>query len=246
MKISIITVCYNSAATIKRTMESVLNQTYKDIEYIIIDGASTDGTLEIIKAYQDSFQGRLKVVSEPDNGIYDAMNKGIRMASGELIGILNSDDYYEPMAVEYIENNKRDDKYQILYGFMRSVKDGEEFKIDRCSHKFMRNAMIAHPTCFVSKKIYEDFGGYDLQYVSVADYDFMLRMSENKDVKFYPVDHVITNFAMGGMSATDAAWLDLLKLRRNYGIITEKQYKREMFKNRIYKIYSRFRKEVVS
>jgi hypothetical protein len=74
----------------------------------------------------------------------------------------------------------------------------------------------------------------------------MLRMSENKDVKFYPVDHVITNFAMGGMSATDAAWLDLLKLRRNYGIITEKQYKREMFKNRIYKIYSRFRKEVVS
>jgi glycosyltransferase involved in cell wall biosynthesis len=235
MRVSIITVCYNSAATIKRTIESVLNQTYNDIEYIIIDGASSDGTLEIIEAYRDSFQGRLKVVSEPDNGIYDAMNKGISMASGTFIGILNSDDYYEARAVEYIVNDKRDDKYQILYGFMRSVKDGEEYKIDRCSHKFMRNAMIAHPTCFVSKKIYEDFGGYDLQYVSVADYDFMLRMSENEEVKFYPVDHVITNFTMGGMSATDTAWLDLLKLRKNHGMITGKQYKREMLKNKIYK-----------
>jgi glycosyltransferase involved in cell wall biosynthesis len=237
MRVSIITVCYNSAATIKKTIESVLNQTYNDIEYIIIDGASSDGTLEIIEAYRDSFQGRLKVVSEPDSGIYDAMNKGIGMATGELIGILNSDDYYEPKAVEYIVNDKRNDKYQILYGFMRSIKDGEEVKIDRCSHKFLRNEMIAHPTCFVSKKVYEDFGCYDLQYVSVADYDFMLRMSENEEVKFYPVDHVITNFTMGGMSASDTAWLDLLKLKANYGMIPQKKYKRELLKSRMYKFY---------
>lgn len=240
MKVSIITVCYNSEATIARTVESVLHQTYDNIEYIIIDGASTDNTLGIIRAYHEAFHGRLKVVSEPDKGIYDAMNKGIDMATGELIGILNSDDYYEPRAVEYMVNALHNDKYQILYGFMRSLKDGEEVKIDRNSHKFLENGMISHPTCFITKAVYDDFGGYDLRYVSAADYDFMLRMSQIDDVKFYPVDHLITNFTMGGMSASNAAWLDLLKLRRNHGLITEKKYKREIRKDRLYKIYSKF------
>jgi hypothetical protein len=138
-------------------------------------------------------------------------------------------------------NALHNDKYQILYGFMRSLLDGEEVKIDRNSHKFLEKGMISHPTCFITKAVYDDFGGYDLKYISVADYDFMLRMSRIDDVKFYPVDHLITNFTMGGMSASDAAWLDLLKLRKNHGMITEKQYKSEMLKNRIYKIYSRLR-----
>ena len=99
MKISIITPCLNSAKTIRQTIESVLNQTYQDIEYIIVDGASTDGTLEIIQEYEDQFQGRMQYVSEPDNGIYDAMNKGIRMSHGNVIGIINSDDFYEEDAV---------------------------------------------------------------------------------------------------------------------------------------------------
>ena len=100
MKISIITPCLNSAKTIRQTIESVLNQTYHNIEYIIVDGASMDGTLEIIQEYEPQFQGRLHYVSEPDHGIYDAMNKGIRMSHGNVIGIINSDDYYEQDAVE--------------------------------------------------------------------------------------------------------------------------------------------------
>ena len=102
VKCSIITVSYNSSKTIEKTINSVLSQTYKDVEYIIVDGASSDGTVEIIKEYEPLFEGRMKWISEPDNGIYFAMNKGIQMAKGELIGIINSDDWYENDAVEKI------------------------------------------------------------------------------------------------------------------------------------------------
>ena len=237
MKVSIITVCYNSAKTIRKTIESVLNQTYNNIEYIIVDGNSEDGTLNIIEEYREKFGDRLTVISEPDKGIYDAMNKGIQRATGALIGILNSDDYYEQDAVSNMVNAMSAEKYQILYGFVRSWRNGEEYAIDRQSHKFLRQRMIGHPACFVTKAVYDDFGCFDLQYVSVADYDFMLRMSEQDKIRFIPVDAIITNFALGGMSATDVAWLDLLKLRRNYGIISEREYKKEMLKDRIYRIY---------
>ena len=98
--------------------------------------------------------------------------------------------------------------------------------------------MIGHPACFVTKAIYDDFGGFDLQYVSVADYDFMLRMSEIKEVKFLPVDHLITNFAMGGMSASQEAWMDLLRMKRNSGMISENKYRKEIIKDKIFRIYT--------
>ena len=239
IKVSIITVCYNSQNSIRKTIESVLNQTYKNIEYIIIDGQSTDGTIEIVQEYTDAFEGRMRVVSEPDHGIYDAMNKGIGMATGELIGILNSDDYYEEKAVECMIDSMSGDKYQILYGFMRSMKGNQEYCIGRSSHLFLKEEMIGHPACFVTKAIYDDFGGFDLQYVSVADYDFMLRMSEIKEVKYRPVDHLITNFAMGGMSASQEAWMDLLRMKRNRGMISEKEYQKEIIKDKIFRIYIR-------
>lgn len=235
-KVTIITVCYNSALTIRRTIESVLQQTYQNIEYVIVDGESTDDTLSIIKEYENVFGTRIKVISESDKGIYDAMNKGIHLASGTLIGILNSDDFYESSAVEHMVNAMTDERYQILYGFVRTIKDGIECSIDRRSHKFLEDGMIGHPACFVTKAVYDDFGGFDLQYVSVADYDFMLRMSRIEDVRFYPVDHLITNFLLGGMSASTVAWLDLQKMRKNYGIISEKEYRKEIIKNRVYKI----------
>lgn len=244
MKVSIITVCYNSARTIRKTIESVLNQTYKDIEYIIIDGKSTDSTLDIINEYRDKFGERLIVVSEPDNGIYDAMNKGIKCATGEIIGILNSDDYYENKAVENIKDAMTPDKYQILYGFLRIWKNGEEYEINRLSHLFLQERMINHPSCFVTKSVYDDFGCFDLQYISVADYDFMLRMSQNEKVHFIPVNAVITNFALGGMSASAEAWLDLLKLQKNYGMITCKLYKKELIKNKIYQFYNRAKNRI--
>lgn len=234
VKVSVITVCYNSAATIRKTIESVLNQTYRHIEYIIVDGQSKDDTLHIVEEYAPLFGDRLKVISEPDQGIYDAMNKGIRMASGELIGILNSDDFYEQCAVEYMVHALGQEKYQILYGFVRTIReDGMEITVERQSHNMLRERMIGHPACFVTKAVYEDFGAYDLQYVSVADYDFMLRMHETPEVIFRPVDQIITNFTLGGMSASNKAWLDLLKLKKNHGMISQKEYEREMFKNKI-------------
>ena len=237
--VSIITVAYNSEKTIRRTIESVLNQTYKNVEYIIIDGKSTDNTINIVKEYEDRFAGRMRWISEPDKGIYDAMNKGIKLSSGELVGILNSDDYYELDAVENMVNALGSEKYQILYGFMRTLRNGEEYSIAIRTHKDLRNGMISHPTCFVTKKLYDDFGMYDTRYKSVADYDFMLRMFDNKDVVFRPVYKLITNFEQGGMSSTTAAWLELVELQKNYGIITKGEYNKIMIKDRLYSLIHR-------
>lgn len=234
VQVSIITVSYNSEKTIRRTMESVLCQSYKNIEYIIIDGASTDSTVNIIKEFEDQFGGRLVWVSEPDDGIYHAMNKGIAMATGDLIGILNSDDYYEPDAVDDMVNALGNEKYQILYGFVRTLKNGEEYSIEIHTHKDLRNEMIAHPSCFVTRQVYADFGTYNTKYKSVADYDFMLRMFDNKKVMFKPVYKLIANFEQGGMSSTAMAWLELLKLQREYGIITPGEYKKTMIKYRLH------------
>ena len=121
--VSIITVCYNSEKTIYQTMDSVLKQTYSNIEYIIIDGASTDGTLAIIKEFGQRFGARMRYVSEPDHGIYDAMNKGISMAGGDIIGIINSDDYYEPDAVEKVIGAYSRGDCAVFYGEMRTWTD---------------------------------------------------------------------------------------------------------------------------
>lgn len=236
-KVSIITVCYNSDKTVRRTFESVLHQSYTELEYIVVDGLSTDRTVEIIKEYEPLFQGRMCWISERDNGIYDAMNKGIGMAQGELIGIINSDDFYELNAAECMVNAMTEEKYQILYGAMRTWKDGEEESISISSHKFLRDRMIDHPSCFVTRAVYEDFGYYDSRYASVADYDFMLRMSEQKEVVFKPVYEIIANFTLGGMCSTDKAYIELVRMQRERGILSEEEYKRIIMKDKIYKMY---------
>ncbi len=224
--VSIVTVCFNSEKTIERTIKSVLNQTYKNIEYIIIDGASTDHTLEIVKRYEPYFEGRMTIVSEKDNGIYDAMNKGIQRAKGSLIGIINSDDFYEENAVETIVNHMSQEKYQILYGMTRILKNEMEESISICSHHFLKERPMSHPACFVAKEIYNDFGGYDLKYPYVADYDFLLRMQKQKAVSFIPVYQLIVNFSLGGACASDGAYQDLIKMQRDYGMITKQRYYR--------------------
>lgn len=240
IKVTIITVCFNSEKTIRRTIESVLNQTYKDIEYIIVDGASTDTSLNIITEYEKQFEGRMQYISEKDKGIYDAMNKGIGKATGKLIGILNSDDYYERDAVESMVHALTNQRYQILYGFTRTVQAGKEVCISRYSHELLNKQMIAHPSCFVTKTVYDDFGGFDLQYPYVADYDFMLRMFQVSDIHFEPVNKLIANFSVGGISNTPIAWLDLLRLRKKYNMITEREYNREIAKDKLYTIYRKF------
>ena len=233
-KCTIITVCYNSENTIRRTFESVLNQTYANIEYIVVDGQSTDNTVEIIKEYAPLFNGRMKWISDLDNGIYDAMNKGIRMATGELIGIINSDDYYEPNAVEDMILSMSDKPYQILYGFLRTLDNGVETGISLSSHVLLRERMIDHPACFVTKRLYDELGAYDTQFISAADYDFMLRMFENRKVCFIPVYKLIANFSTGGMCSSAKAYYDLLKVQKKHGIISEKEYNKTVFKCKIY------------
>lgn len=224
--VSIITVCYNSEKTIERTIQSVLNQTYKNIEYIVVDGKSTDSTLEIIKKYQPIFQEKMKVISEPDEGIYYAMNKGIEYAKGELIGIINSDDYYEPDAVENMVNAMTDNSYQILYGMVRIIENGVETKIEMQKHENLSEEMLAHPTCFVTKKLYRDFGMFDTKYRSCADHDFMLRMRKHTEIVFVPVYKIIASFSKGiGMSAQGSSMMEAFGMLKEHEIISEKQYR---------------------
>lgn len=231
MLFSIITVCLNSEKTIERTIKSVLEQSCQDYEYILVDGASSDRTLEIIQRYEPLFQGKMKVISEPDQGIYDAMNKGIRAASGELIGIVNSDDYYEKDALEKIAQAYTGYDYTIIYGMLRTVSGGKEVKVFLKNHEFLEKDMIAHPSCFVSRKIYDRFGGYSLQYPYSADYEFMLRVKKHKKVRFIPIYSVISNFTLDGASASVKAYRDTLKLQHEYRLIGNIEYRVKMLKS---------------
>lgn len=240
--VTLITPCYNSEKTIRQTIDSVLGQTYSNMEYLIIDGASTDKTVEIAKSYEGvfssskAFGGRLRIISEPDEGIYYAMNKGIGLAKGELIGIINSDDYYEKNAVQKMAEYRTENPYQILYGFERVLREGNEISICIHHHTNLDYQMITHPTCFVTKKLYEDFGVFNTDYKYSADYEFMLRMYHSGKVEFTPVYELISNYALGGASGSGAAYMETQGLYYQYGIITKKRYRLLQWKYWISKI----------
>jgi len=184
MKISIITVCYNSEKYIQSTIESVLNQTYENIEYIVIDGCSNDGTVTIIKEYESKFNGRMKWISEPDKGIYDAMNKGIKMATGDVVGILNSDDFYiENTVIEQVADTFTQNKEtQIVFGDVLFVKPDNLDKTVRyyrsknfTPKRFRFGFMPAHPTFFTYKTNFDKIGYYKIKYTIAADFELLLR-----------------------------------------------------------------------
>ena len=239
--ITIITVCYNSERTIEQTLKSMLNQTYTNYEYLIIDGKSTDGTLELLHRYEPLFSGKMKIYSEPDQGIYDAMNKGIRRAGGDIIGMVNSDDYYEEDALETMakELEKISNPYTVLYGFQRNIRDEKEVKTFLYHHDFLKSQMITHPTCFVTPKVYEELGMFDLRYKSSADYEFMLRIYETKKVLFHPVYKVISNFREGGMSGSQIGYRETLELQLRYGGISKIRYYRMIVKSYLYELMNR-------
>lgn len=221
---SIITVCFNSERTIRRTIESLLHQSYNNFEYIIIDGQSTDATMSIVREYENNF-GTIKIVSEKDDGIYDAMNKGIRLAQGKIVGILNSDDFYEEDALEQVARVYTEEKYQILYGMQRNVLiDGRIKSVEFRHHDFLKECMICHPASFVTKAVYDDFGLYDLSYRYSSDYDFMLRMSKDNAVVFKPIYKILSNFTVGGESSKAEAHMETFKIWRKYGCISTKRY----------------------
>lgn len=227
--VSVITPCYNSEKTIRDTIRSVLNQTYQNLEYLIIDGASTDRTLEIIGEFQDP---RIRVVSETDRGVYDAMNKGIRMAEGSLVGIINSDDWYEPDAVEEMVREFDAGSMQIHYGAL-AIWYGETLEMQQLIYESaLYRSMIAHPTCFVAKAVYDELGLYDTQYSMTADYEFMVRCKKSGKVSFIAHEKRIADFRMGGLSSAaatkDIAYRENLLVRKRYGLIGESYFKKEM------------------
>lgn len=198
MKVSIITVVRNAKKTIEQTINSVLNQTYKNIEYIIIDGLSTDGTQEIIKQYENQLA---YYVSEADQGLYDAMNKGIQHARGDIIGIINSDDWYECDAIKKIVNVFEKYDTELVHGNVNMIRAENEKWVSKPApvEQLWQRMVIMHPTVFIKKKIYDQFGVFDTHYKIAADYELMLRLYSKK-VKFYYIDEIIANFRWGGIS----------------------------------------------
>ncbi len=206
MKISLITVSYNSAATIKDTIESIRSQDYKNIEYIVADGNSTDGTVEIIKSYASFIS---KWVSEPDKGIYDAMNKAIRMATGEVVGILNSDDFYSATTiVSQVATAFEDPSLDAVFGDLVFVDSRNLKKIVRSyssakwrPEKFAKGFMPAHPTFFVRRKHYEQIGLFKIDYKIAADYELLIRFLYVHQIKYRYLPLNMVTMRKGGVSS---------------------------------------------
>ena len=232
--VSVLTPCYNSAKTIEKTLECIEKQTYQNIEYIIVDGGSTDDTRNIIEKHRSRLPERFTLISEKDNGIYDAMNKGIRLASGELIGIVNSDDWYEADTIEQIVKHYQGNPCEVVYGMQRTFLNGKEKATFIYHHDFLPEQMITHPTCFVTKEAYQELGVFDLKYRSAADYDLMLRFWESKKVVFTPVYRVLSNFQLGGMSSSQVGVRENATIRYERGFMSKKKYRFVMIKSRIY------------
>ena len=198
MKISIITVCYNSEKTIKDTVESILKQTYKDFEYLIIDGKSNDNTINIINSYNDP---RIKLISEKDNGIYDAMNKGIKLASGDIIATLNSDDILanENIFKTVVDNFDKD--IDIIYANIKYYN--EDFtKVIRnfiSGQKHNDYFCPAHPSMYIKKEVFNKIGTYNLKYKIAADFDFMVRCNIN-NIRYKYIDEYFVYMRYGGTS----------------------------------------------
>ncbi len=205
MKISIITATYNSEATIRDTLESVNAQTYPHIEHIIVDGNSKDNTLDLVKKYGKRVS---LIISEPDKGIYDAMNKGIRAATGDVIGILNSDDFYATNSIiEKIVDTIKRTECDSLFGNLDFVAAKNPTKIIRHwkSSPFIQGSFIKgwhppHPTFFVRRVIYEKYGGFDIAFEVSADFELMLRFLEKHKISTHFLDETIVKMRYGGES----------------------------------------------
>jgi glycosyltransferase len=217
MKVSIITVCYNSAEHIRSAIESVLSQTYPDIEYLVIDGNSTDGTAAIIKSCEAQFNGRMHWSSEPDKGIYDAMNKGIARATGEIIGFLNADDvFFDTTILEAVVARFETDDCDALYGdliYQKDVKTIRHWKSNVFqSRDLYFGWMPPHPTLYCKRSVYAVQGVFDAHFRLAADYDFMLRLLKNKQLKTTYLPQVMISMNLGGVSNAKL----LLKYKEDY------------------------------
>ncbi|MET7259478.1 glycosyltransferase family 2 protein [Dyadobacter jiangsuensis] len=205
MRVSILTVVYNGAATIRHSIDSVLAQDYPDIEYIIVDGNSKDGTQDIVRSYGNKIA---RFLSEPDAGIYDAMNKGIQLATGDVIGILNADDFYAyPSVVSEVAGVLAASNADASYGDLEYIDANDATVVRRKwvsgAYKvgaFLNGWMPPHPTFFVRKEVYNTHGLFRLDLGSAADYELMLRFVHRENIKLAYLPKVLVKMRSGGVS----------------------------------------------
>ena len=231
MKISIITVCFNSIKTIEDTIQSVIKQNYIDIEYIIIDGGSNDGTINIIEKYKDNIS---KYISESDTGIYDAMNKGIDMATGDIIGILNSDDifYSHSIVSEVVFEFITDNHLDALIGNIVFINKTNKiirtyFSNNWNTSKFAWGFMPPHPSFFCKRKIFKKYGTYKTNYKIASDFELLIRFLQIYKINFEYIPLVTTKMRIGGASTKNFKSIYLLN----------KEIKRACLENKIYTNY---------
>ena len=235
MKLSIITATYNSERTLRDTMESILNQTFQDFEYIIVDGASKDATLDIIREYEPRFQGKMCYVSEPDKGIYDAMNKGFAMATGDVIGILNSDDFFTSEDVlQAVVDGFAGEYVDAVYADIHFVGTDDLTKCVRyySSSVFrpwmMRFGMIpAHPSFYCRKAVYDQYGSFDTTYRIAADFEILLRLIFIHRIRTRYVKKDFVTMRLGGASTTGyGSWSLIMKehlqIMKRHGVVTNR------------------------
>lgn len=225
MKLSIITAVYNNETHIATAIESVLNQTYKDVEYIIIDGGSKDGTMDVVNRYKSKIS---KIVSERDKGIYDALNKGVKLATGDVIGFVHSDDLLaSPTTLETIVRYLQESNAHGVYGDLQYVEKQNPDNIVRYwksnqfrSGQLRRGWMPPHPTLYLRRDVYEQVGLYNVDYRIAADYDFILRCFSQRYWFFKYVPEVLVKMRVGGKSNSvknlvNKSKEDYFALRRN-------------------------------
>lgn len=244
MKISIITVVRNQRATVEDCLKSVLTQTYANIEHIIIDGASTDGTLEVLQRYQDKVA---KIVSEKDAGPYDAMNKGVRLATGDVVGILNSDDFYaSPNVIEKVAALFRKSGAEAVFADLVYVRPDNLDRVVRfysgarfTPDKFAWGEMPPHPTFFVRRELYERYGLFHADYRIAADFELMARFLARHKARYVYLPEVIVRMRLGGISTRNlkSNWVlnrEILRACAENGISTN-----------LLKIYSKYFRKVM-
>lgn len=233
MKISIITVVWNNAATIKDAIDSVLGQTYKNIEYIVVDGASGDGTVEVVQSYGDKIS---KFISEKDKGLYDAMNKGIALATGDVVGILNSDDFYiDEHVIEKIVKEFEEKGVDSVYADLVYVEPENIEKVVRyydsstCTPENFQYALYpAHPTFFVKRWVYDKYGVFKTDYKIGADFDIMARLLYVHKISYSYIKEPLIKMRVGGVSTSfSSIWINSLEQLR---VCIENEIKTNIFK----------------
>lgn len=241
-KVSIITVCYNSADTIEDTIKSVLRQGREDVQHVIIDGGSSDRTLDIIEEYREQYGSRLFLLSEPDKGIYDAMNKGVHYAEGNMIGILNSDDYLASddvldHVIPIFGNN-----YDMVFGNLKIIDD--DGRVIRQWNPglgdYQKGWIMPHPSLYISRELYHKVGAYDIQYKISADYDLMIRCLKhiNQD-RLYYLDKDFVHMRVGGAS-NDGVKSIISGMRQIHSILKKNQVSHPVLVN-LLRLIKKFR-----